>query len=745
MKNLILPTIIKGLIVISFFTPLVVSSLFIFPFVFPKTAAFQVVVEIMLVFWLALIIYRPEYRPNRSKILWALGIFLFIVFLASLFGVNFQLSFWSSYERMTGIITMFHYFTYFVILSSVLKTKKDWLIIFDFFIAASLSLGFYALGQKLNVAGFLIAGPGRVSATFGNPAYFAAYLIFALFFCTFMFFQRRGKGVRIYYALAFLFNFLILYWTETRGALLAFAAALFLFLPALIFWPKEGQESEAILNFRRRLKKVSLAILIFLIIFIPVAYLSRDAGWVKKSKTLHRLTSISLRETTTQTRLLAWGASWKGFLEKPVLGWGWENYNVVFNKFYNPNLFPVENWFDRSHNIVFDTLVTTGGLGFLAYLGIFAAVFWTLWHAFRQKKIDFLNGALIAILFIAYFLQNLFIFDMLYSYLPLFTVLAFISWIGKNDNPVVSEKKQALAKPNIFLNFVFAVIFVFVIYFINIKPALAGYYGIVALQSQRQGIAQVVDNFKKSLSYGTFGRFESRLQLFETAKNVIRNYDKISDKKASDDLINLALAEGEKAALERPTDARYLLSIGELDELAARFDGTRLNRAAEILQQAYELSPTHQIIFFAAGEVKIKQGKTQEGISDFQQAIALNPSVRVPYVDLALIYFALGDQANGEKEVIEIGERFGQNSFGVDEYQKIAVYSGMNKNYETAIKYLLKAIEIQPTNADLYASLAANYAQIGEKAKAKEAALKSVELDPAMKDEAEQFIKSLGI
>src|SRR4030042_4893276 len=176
MKSQTLATIIKALIIISLFAPLVVSSDFIFPFFFAKTAAFHIWVEISFFLWLILIISRPQYRPKRSRIFWAISFFLFIVILASIFGVNFGLSFWSAYERMTGIVTLLHYFAYFLILASVFKTKKDWLLIFDFFIAVSLLLSFFALGQKLNIQSFLLAGQGRVSSTFGNPAYFAAYL-----------------------------------------------------------------------------------------------------------------------------------------------------------------------------------------------------------------------------------------------------------------------------------------------------------------------------------------------------------------------------------------------------------------------------------------------------------------------------------------------------------------------------------------------------------------------------------------
>ena len=71
-------------------------------------------------------------------------------------------------------------------------------MIFDFFVLANLVLCFVGLGQKLGIEGFLLAGKGRISATFGNAAYFSAYLLFTLFFIVFMYFQRQAKWQKIY-------------------------------------------------------------------------------------------------------------------------------------------------------------------------------------------------------------------------------------------------------------------------------------------------------------------------------------------------------------------------------------------------------------------------------------------------------------------------------------------------------------------------------------------------------------------
>jgi tetratricopeptide (TPR) repeat protein len=64
---------------------------------------------------------------------------------------------------------------------------------------------------------------------------------------------------------------------------------------------------------------------------------------------------------------------------RPLLGYGPESMYVAFTKFYPPELghYEARNRIpDRSHNETFDVLVTTGFLGFLAYIFLFGSLFY---------------------------------------------------------------------------------------------------------------------------------------------------------------------------------------------------------------------------------------------------------------------------------------------------------------------------------------------------------------------------------
>ena len=140
----------------------------------------------------------------------------------------------------------------------------------------------------------------------------------------------------------------------------------------------------------------------------------RNANFVQRSDVLSRFANISLSEGAS--RFMVWNMAWRGALERPILGWGQENFDVVFNKYYDPGMYSQEAWFDHTHNTVFDWLISGGILGLTAYLLIFFTALVMLW---RDKRGVFstVDKAILTGFFAAYFFQNLFVFD---NVLPLF-------------------------------------------------------------------------------------------------------------------------------------------------------------------------------------------------------------------------------------------------------------------------------------------------------------------------------------
>ena len=110
-------------------------------------------------------------------------------------------------------------------------------IIFIGFITGSSIIMLYGFMQHfegINISGFITASFGleRVSATFGNPIYFAAFLVILLPVVLGFFFYSHASGrnaVAIMFAGIFIAGLITLYYTKTRASWIGIAASIALF------------------------------------------------------------------------------------------------------------------------------------------------------------------------------------------------------------------------------------------------------------------------------------------------------------------------------------------------------------------------------------------------------------------------------------------------------------------------------------------------------------------------------------
>jgi O-antigen ligase len=129
--------------------------------------------------------------------------------------------------------------------------------------------------------------------------------------------------------------------------------------------------------------------------------------------------AIVARFSSINTLFARWNI-WKTALiswqEKPVLGWGQENFIHAFNKNYNPAMFGQETYFDHPHNTYLGWLVFGGILGFLTFLFmILASVYGIIRSNFTAEKE---NDLIIPVMFafiVTYLVHIFFVFDNLTS------------------------------------------------------------------------------------------------------------------------------------------------------------------------------------------------------------------------------------------------------------------------------------------------------------------------------------------
>lgn len=394
-------------------TPLFFQQSLMNPLITLKTVIFQAVVEIMAAVYIFLIIFYKDFRPRWNLLSFSLVTLLATLVLSLVFGISASRSWWSTPERMTGVFLWFHLAAIFFIFASLGK-KINWQKYLGFSTIVSFFMALFPVVQWSLPGVFFDKVTSRLSGTLGNPIFLAIYLLFHVvigLWLAWNFYKRDQKvGAGVFFVIT-LFDLIVFFLTETRGSLLALIAGL-LFLAATYIYRTYRTYG----TYRSYITYGIAAAIILLILFSVVFFFTKDWPFWTSVPGLSRFTGGALE--SVGPRFYAWRVAWSAFLERPIFGWGWENFYHVFNKYYEPSLlrwgFP-ETYFDKPHNVYLEFLANTGLLGFSAYLGFLIIVF-------KMAKSLWLRTLLII-----YYVHNFFAFDTLSSYLMFFVILAFIN------------------------------------------------------------------------------------------------------------------------------------------------------------------------------------------------------------------------------------------------------------------------------------------------------------------------------
>lgn len=789
--NKVLRYILIAGIFITPIIPFIISPSLFFPFITGKNFTFRIIVEILVAVYLLLAVRDPEFRPKRAGLMYAAGFVLVSMVLATIFSVDIYRSFWSNFERMEGLVGYLHLFGFFLVASTALKTKSLWNRLFATHLVASAIIGLYSL---LQLGGAIVINQGgvRVDATFGNATYLAAYMLFNAFFVLYFLFTSIEKdsihprwyitilgsivsffavvfagqyffkvayfgahpvfsivvGIIIAGAVAFLtsgffkdrvrlmrvsllslllLQLYTLYHTATRGAVVGFGAAVL--LAALLFsFSKE--------TFFKRVGRISFAVVVLgALAFIPL----RHSAFVTSSPVLSRFASISFSEQTTESRLIIWRMSLEGFKERPLFGWGQENYNIVWNKNYDPALFRQEDWFDRSHDLPIDWLVMEGVVGFAAQITLLVFAFITLWKI-SEDALSRTAKILFTSLLAGYFIQNLFVFDNLTSSILFYSVIGFVYAVyvaDKNVRPIISyvPGKTIVGAVAVLLAFGLGVS----VYQANIEPMKAGNALIRAMQT-REAVAQAstADRdiraeesygfFAQSLEYGTFAAMEVREQLAQTAY-ILRTVTSVDMAKK---FYTFAHEQLLKQMAEHPYDARAYQLAGSFMRQYNGYD-----ESISYLTRALELSPRKQEIMYELSLSYLDKGDKEKAVEQVKQAFDLAPANRDARIMYGAVLISTGNLTKAEEVLTP---EFG--SIQVFDDRIIAAFATIGRFDQIALIWLDK-IKKEPTVLDYRIKLAATYLQAKNPSAAIAVFEQAIKDFPDFKAQGEAYISQI--
>ncbi len=719
-------TIIQWGVYLTLLTPFIFIKDYFFPFVVPKTIFFRTVVDLIFIAYILLAVSNPKYRLKFNALTVSLTVFLGVIILTSLTGVNFMRSFWSTFERMTGILTFLHLYVFFIILSSVFKERKHWERILSVSILVGVLICIYTLTANDSIS--------RGGGTLGNSSFLSAYLVFNIIFAIILL-VLKSWAWRIFYGVSLIIFLSTLLFNPggfTKGAVSALAAGIFIVgFGYLMFY---------LLSSKSRILKRLFFVLIILIILAGFGF-SRLNFTKEKINTLWQSGSV-------QSRLLVWQTGWRGWQEKFFLGWGQENFNIPFAKYFNPALpLTFDVWYDRVHNVVLDTAVTSGVLGLLSYLSVFAvAIFKLLKISFKviKRKNVFIPLGMITLLLV-YFLQDIWVFDMVSSYLMFFLSLAFVNFLilSSNDNAEIQpsqEKKRISFSP--FFGALLIIASLLAVYFGNIQPARASRYTVSAMAGSLENSLPL---FQKAINLSPMSIFEVPEQFAKKMSSFV--FDEKQNKEVLKNGFELAAEEVKKSIEKNPEDYRLYLLLGRYynDFFYLTQDVKQLESAEKYLTKAIELSPKNQQTYWSLAQTKIYQGKIPEGVDLIKKTVDLEPRYGQAHWFLALAY-GMNSQFDLASAQVKIAEKNGYNWKGnSNDLQKvIEIYQQLRDNQQLIELYPL-AIKLDSKNARLYAGFAVANANLGKFADAKNLGTqaKSLSPDASFTSEISKFLDSL--
>lgn len=728
--------IIQGLLLaVLVLVPLVFSHNLLFPYAFVKTILFYTLVELALVFWLPLVVSAPAYRPRISLLTSAVSVFFIALALTSFTGVDVAKSVWSGYERMMGLWTYAHVYMFFLMLASVLRSDKERSLFFSASLASATLVALIGI-----IEGF--GSAARVESTIGNAAFLAAYLLFHIFIgLSIVLREKHVSGTAMSVAVSFALMGWALILTQARAAFVGVTGGLGMLALLFLFW---GDAQASTLGISHaKAKKYLAGLLIAGVLGAGGSIVFHDSVQSVLPQSLVRLLTFDTSDRTSQGRLLAWHVSWEGWKERPLLGWGIENYNILFDRHYDAQLFNQEPWFDRAHNIVFDMLGTTGAVGLIAYAGMIAAACITLVRVRKKGMYSFWASAVFVSLLVAYILHTMFAFDTLVSYMSLFLLFGILASEG------VETITSHVPKNNIPMAGVMITLLLILPawYYGAARPFLENRSGLLGWNAFRHADADAVaiGYFNEGLQYGTYGNIELNRFVAEYVFEFIKQGGKRPRESLERIMIYATERIEENIALE-PLNVKWLMYQGELYNLAAAMlDPKYAPRAEEYFSRARAISPARPQIYLELAQARKVQGNIPGMWEAFDTLFTILPDYIIGHINAAVLAIEVGDTGREEAHVSWLLER-NEGYRGLrDAYTRAKRFSDAVHVQKLIISFEenVKRDKSHDERATLYQQLAALQNLAGDKTGARVSAEQVRSLAPSRAQEVEAFLKSL--
>lgn len=632
--------------------PLLFVQGMMYPLLAPKTLALRGagVLLLALFIWLALSGSTFYLQRLRLSLAWIPGVLLVLAYVSSFFGADFSRSFWSTFERGDGLLTLTVCIGYFYLIlisaeASFLRRLLRLTAWVGSIAAVYLIMQWVEVNTGIDLPGIVLPN-GRIGGTLGNAAFLAAYLGMALFTALLVALDYTDWRRRALFTGAGLM-ILSVFLTATRGTIFALAVVGIGWIAYVAF------RKEVSVGIDRRVARYAL---VSIAVFGSLFFAFRSHLTNVPFEPVSRIASISLDDPTVASRLFIWqSVSREAARTHPFLGYGAEQVYIPFNKVYDPTQIG-EEWFDRSHDTYLDAFVQYGVGGLLLFLALIALF---VRSAFELRRIDERTGNLLLGLLFVYALQNIFVFDTAVTLWLFFAILAaMLAQVSANG----TEEQTQLTSPLPILAFVCALIPLTLLLPVVITPLRANLLAFESYQYQVVDVPRANAAAEKGITLDTYADLEFGYNAyFIYTENQITYL-------SGDELVaayESAVATITESFKLHPYDARTALYLAQV--IASAPKGVEVDKEllASAVDRTIRLSPKRAQAWYILANFSIEQANhfktgSAERAAGYAAArdilaryIALVPDLAEPRFVLAQLAYASGDTEAAAQEAAQ--------------------------------------------------------------------------------------------
>ena len=424
-----------------------------------KSFFFMVMVDILVIIWVWLACFDARYRLSRKNIiaLVPIGLFLVSLTVSSLLGPDRVTSFFSTIESGAGIFFLYHTLLFAGIIAVIVRVHKQKFLknLFQAVLLGAVILAgaTFFTGESINIIGSKMLLDSSGGAMAGNSLIAAAYLTFAIFFGLILVHYETSRKLKFFYGILTVFIvFCPIFFLDSNIWMGINSLSDLTHSPLLIIG--QARIATAALGLGSLVSVLLYGVLggprkklrIISTIGLSLVGVGLVVGGILIATPGSKINTFFVHNS--ENRIAFWHEAVQGIKERPLLGWGQENFHIVNQKYLETSVFDPgkgnEVWNFHPHNTTLEVLINGGFIALGLYVVVIVTFLGFLIDLYRRRKISTEVFVMLIGLIVAYLVQNQTMFDSVLSFVMFFMVIGIIA--GLRDSEDLSHNEQESAK-----------------------------------------------------------------------------------------------------------------------------------------------------------------------------------------------------------------------------------------------------------------------------------------------------------